>query len=103
MTLYPVVSVPFSSLGAPGWINSNSLPLGFWKCHSAIIHRTVWCASGATATAQRSTPTETCKSGTVRAELEQALEGTPDSEHGLSGAPPDCPVVPAIRSPTVDP
>jgi hypothetical protein len=29
--------------GAPGWINSNSPPSGFWKSHSAIIHRTVWC------------------------------------------------------------
>jgi hypothetical protein len=32
--------------GAPGWINSNSLPSGFWKCHSAIIHRTVRCGTG---------------------------------------------------------
>jgi hypothetical protein len=30
--------------GAPGWINSNSLPSGFWKKPSAIIHRTVRCA-----------------------------------------------------------
>jgi hypothetical protein len=32
--------------GALGWINSNSPPSGFWKSHSAIIHRTVWCATG---------------------------------------------------------
>jgi hypothetical protein len=32
--------------GAPGWIISNSLPSGFWKCHSAIIHRTVRCSTG---------------------------------------------------------
>jgi hypothetical protein len=57
---------------APGWINSNSPPSGFWKCHSAIIHRTVQCASGATATAQRSTPTETCKSATVREQCMQS-------------------------------
>jgi hypothetical protein len=30
--------------GAPGWINSNSPPSGFWKNHSAITHRTVRCA-----------------------------------------------------------
>jgi hypothetical protein len=36
-----------------------------------VWHRTVRCASGATATAQQSTPTETCKSATVRAESEQ--------------------------------
>jgi hypothetical protein len=47
--------------GAPGWINSNSSPSGFWKSHSTIIHRTVRCATGATATTQRSTPTETWK------------------------------------------
>jgi hypothetical protein len=40
---------------------------------------------------------------TVRAESEQAPEGAPDSEHDLSGAPPDCPVVPAVRAPTVEP
>jgi hypothetical protein len=32
--------------GAPGWINSNSPPSGFWKSHSAIIHRTVRCVTG---------------------------------------------------------
>jgi hypothetical protein len=31
-----------------------------------------------------------------------APEGTPDSEQSLSGAPPDCPVVPAVRAPTVE-
>jgi hypothetical protein len=44
-------------------------------------------------------PTVVCKSEqcvnsarTAHAESEQAPEGAPDSEHGLSGAPPDCPV-----------
>jgi hypothetical protein len=40
---------------------------------------------------------------TVRAESEQEPEGTPDSEQYLSGAPPDCPVAPAVRAPTVEP
>jgi hypothetical protein len=31
---------------APGWINSDSPPSGFWKSHSAIIHRTVRCSTG---------------------------------------------------------
>jgi hypothetical protein len=39
---------------------------------------------------------------TVCAESEQAPEGAPDSEQYLSGAPPDCPVVPAVRAPTVE-
>jgi hypothetical protein len=30
-------------------------------------------------------------------------EGTPDSLQDLSGAPPDCPVVPQVRAPTVEP
>jgi hypothetical protein len=34
---------------------------------------------------------------------EQAPEGAPDSEHDLSGAPPDCPVAPLVRAPTVKP
>jgi hypothetical protein len=32
---------------------------------------------------------------------EQASEGAPDSLQDLSGAPPDCPVAPVIRAPTV--
>jgi hypothetical protein len=32
---------------------------------------------------------------------EQALEGAPDSLQDLSGAPPDCPVAPIVRVPTV--
>ena len=40
---------------------------------------------------------------TVRAELEQAPEGAPDSEQSLSGAAPDCPVAQAVRAPTIEP
>jgi hypothetical protein len=32
---------------------------------------------------------------------EQALEGAPDSLQDLSGLPPDCPVAPFVRAPTV--
>jgi hypothetical protein len=32
---------------------------------------------------------------------EQAPEGAPDSLQDLSGAPPDCPVAPQVRAPTV--
>jgi hypothetical protein len=38
-----------------------------------------------------------------RARRVRALEGTPDSEQYLSGAPPDCPVAPHIRALTVEP
>jgi hypothetical protein len=39
---------------------------------------------------------------TVRAELEQPLEGAPDSEQYLSGAAPDCPVPHEDKAPTVE-
>jgi hypothetical protein len=55
-------------------------------------------------------PMVVCKSyrnseqcATARAESEQALEGAPDSEQDLSSAPPDCPVAPLVRAPTVKP
>jgi hypothetical protein len=55
-------------------------------------------------------PTVVCKSEqcvncvwTAHAESEQAPEGAPDSEQGLSGAPPDYPVAPHVRAPTVEP
>jgi hypothetical protein len=34
---------------------------------------------------------------------EQAPEGAPDRLQDLSGAPPDCPVAPQVRAPTVEP
>ena len=34
---------------------------------------------------------------------EQAPEGAPDSEHDLSGAPPDCPVAHMSEAPMVEP
>jgi hypothetical protein len=55
-------------------------------------------------------PTVVCKSEQcmnsawiAHAESEQALEGARDSEQGLSGAPPDCPVAPLVRAPMVEP
>jgi hypothetical protein len=83
--------------GARGRSTPNSSPSGFWKCHSAIIHRTVRCGNGlsgvpcgVTATA----PTVVYKSEqwsysvrTARVESEQAPEGAPDSEQWLSGGP----------------
>jgi hypothetical protein len=40
---------------------------------------------------------------TARAESEQAPEGAPNTEQDLSGAPPDYPVDPHVRAPTVEP
>jgi hypothetical protein len=81
--------------------NSELLTFGNSGSHSAIIHRTVRCASGATAT---SAPTVACnniKCATVRAEVRHAPEGAPDSLQDLSGAPPDCPVAQKTEAPTV--
>jgi hypothetical protein len=39
---------------------------------------------------------------TARAEVRAGADGAPDSEHDLSGAPPDCPVAPLVRAPTVE-
>jgi hypothetical protein len=71
--------------GARGRINLKLFSFGFPRRSSAIIHRTVRCASGATAICvQRSTlQSEQCTSD-VRAEGQR---GT-----GLSGVAPDCPV-----------
>jgi hypothetical protein len=81
--------------------NSELLTFGNSRSHSAIIHRTVRCASGATAT---SAPTVTCnciQCATVRAEVRLAPEGAPDSLQDLSGAPPDCPVAQKTEAPMV--
>jgi hypothetical protein len=47
-------------------------PLRYNSPDCPVWHRTVRCASGATATAQQSTPTETCKSATVRGQCAQS-------------------------------
>jgi hypothetical protein len=82
--------------------NSKLATIGFLRAWSAIIHRTVWCATGLSGApaeqrlpTQRSTTTDTCErysARTVRAEVKAAVRGAPDSEQYLSGAAPDCPV-----------
>jgi hypothetical protein len=90
--------------GAPGRSTLNLPPSGFWDCLSAIIHRIVRCASGATANCANGRLQKcTVNSATARAESEQAPDGAPDSEQDLSGAPPDCPVAPHVRAPLVEP
>jgi hypothetical protein len=78
----------FGFLQKPLRYNSPDCPVG---------HRTVRCTSGATAPAQRSTPTETYKSATVRGQFAQSQSSargrtrqwtTPvRCSTGLSGAP----------------
>jgi hypothetical protein len=66
-----------------------------------VAHQTVWCASGATATSRQRSSAEGIKCATVRARVRTELEGAPDSEQCLSGAPPDSPVAQKTEAPTV--
>jgi hypothetical protein len=69
--------------------------------HFAIIHRTVRCDSGATATS-RATVDCNALNGRLHAQRSRARAGgTPDNLQGLSGAPPDSQAGPQVRAPTV--
>jgi hypothetical protein len=68
---------------------------------SAIIHRTVRCDGGATATS-RATVDCNALNARLRAQRGSARAGgTPDSLQDLSGAPPDSQAGPQDRAPTV--
>jgi hypothetical protein len=81
--------------------NSELLTFGNSGGRSAIIHRTVRCASGATATSRQRSSAEGIKCATVRARVRAEPDGAPDSEQRLSGAPPDCPVAQKTEAPMV--
>jgi hypothetical protein len=70
---------------------------------SAIIHRTVRCASGATATSRATVDCNRIQCAAVRARVRAHAVGAPDSLQDLSGAPPDSPEGPQVRAPTVEP
>jgi hypothetical protein len=81
--------------------NSELLTFGNSGSHSAIIHRTVRCASGATATSAPTVACNSIKCATVRAEVRHAPEGAQNNLQDLSGAPPDCLVAQKTEAPTV--
>jgi hypothetical protein len=96
--------------GAPGDSRPNSSPSGKDRGRSAIIHRTVSgahrtvrCASGATATSRATVVCNRIQCAIVRAEVRARAGGAPDSLQDLSGAPPDSPEAPQVRAPTVEP
>jgi hypothetical protein len=66
-----------------------------------VAHRTVRCASGATATSAPMVACNSIQCATVRADVRLAPEGAPDSLQDLSGAPSDCPVPQKTEAPTV--
>jgi hypothetical protein len=82
--------------------NSELLSFGNSGSHFAIIHRTVRCNTGLSgvpaeqrlthANGRLQMNNERAQCAPARAEVRAALEGAPDSEQWLSGAPPDCPV-----------
>jgi hypothetical protein len=83
--------------------DSNSELLTFENSgsYSAIIHRTVRCASGATATSRQRSSAEGIKCATVRARVRVESDGAPDSEQCLSGAPLDFSMAQKTEAPTV--
>jgi hypothetical protein len=89
--------------GAPGHSTLNSLPSGISEGRSAIIHRTVRCASGATATSRATVVCNRIKCATVRARVRARAGGAPDSLQDMSSAPPDSLEAPQVRTPTVEP
>jgi hypothetical protein len=88
--------------GVPGPYNSKLATLGFQQAHSAIIHRTIRCATGlsyAPAEQQLFGATVDCKSAdqrnsarTVRIESKRRVRGAPDSKQYMPGAAANCPV-----------
>jgi hypothetical protein len=67
----------------------------------SVAHRTVWCASGATATSRQRSSAEGIKCATVRARVRAGPDGASDSEQCMSGAPPNYPVAQKTEAPMV--
>ena len=76
-------------------------PLRYNSPDCPVAHRTVRCASGATATSAPTVACNSIKCATVRAEVRHAPKGALDSLQDLSGAPPDCLVAQKTEAPTV--
>jgi hypothetical protein len=81
--------VPPDSVWCLGLYDFKLATFGFLESRSAIIHRTVWCASGATVPAQRSTATDTCKSATVREQFVQSQNSRQKAHRTVNSV---CPV-----------
>jgi hypothetical protein len=93
--------VPPDSVRCTRELDAQLFTFGNFQRSSAIIHRTVRCDSGATATSRA---TVDCNALNVRLREQRSRAragGTPDSLQGLSGAPPDSQAGPQVRAPTI--
>jgi hypothetical protein len=84
-------------------LDAELATFGKIRGRSAIIHRTVRCASGATATSRTTIDCNRIQCATVRARVRARTVGAPDSLQDLSGAPSNSPEAPQVRTPTVEP
>jgi hypothetical protein len=95
--------VPPDSVRCTRALEAELATFGNFKGRSAIIHRTVRCASGATATSRATIDCNRIQCATVHAEVRARAVGAPDSLQDLSVAPPDSPEASQVRAPTVEP
>jgi hypothetical protein len=95
--------VPPDSIRCTRALEDELATFGKFQGRSAIIHRTVRCASGATTISRATVDCNRIKCATLRARVRARVGGAPDSLQGLSGAPPDSPEAPQVRAPTVEP
>jgi hypothetical protein len=95
--------VPPDSVRCTRALEAELLTFGKFRGCSTIIHRTVRCASGATAISCATVVCNRIKCATVHARVRARAGGAPDSLQDLSGAPPDSPGGPQVRAPTVEP
>jgi hypothetical protein len=104
--------VPLDSVRCTRGDRLQLFTFGFLRPRSAIIHRTIPCATGLSgAPAEQRLASATVDSNgrlqreqwrTVRAEDRAAARGAPDSAQYLSGTALDCPVPPEDKAPTIE-
>jgi hypothetical protein len=95
--------VPPDSVRCTRALDAELATFGNFRGRSAIIHRTVQCDSGATATSRAMVVCNRIQCATVHARVRARAVGAPDNLQDLSGAPPDSPEAPQVRAPTVEP
>jgi hypothetical protein len=93
--------VPPDSVRCTRALEAELATFGNFRGRFAIIHRTVRCASGATATSRAMVVCNRIQCATVRARVRARAVGAPDSLQDLSGAPPE--EAPQVRAPTIEP